>query len=162
LFHHGIERIATGALDTQKVPIASVRFAFAIIAHDIDHSLQIPRHGMFGNISRPGFPRGRHALLRDDRLFANGTTIIKASEFAKTVGMNRMSTWQILWRLAGRKHVFAADGAIVLVLVLEALMRIKDTYRNAHAAFLAMPKGVDATDAAKATLRAMKGFFGLK
>ena len=72
-----------------------------------------------------------------------------------------MTTRQVLRRLTRREHVFTTDGAIVLVLVLEALVRLKDGYGNAHATLVAVTKGFDAAHAAKATLDTMKGFLGL-
>jgi hypothetical protein len=111
---------------------------------------------MLGNISCSGLPCSRHGLLRDYRLFANGATIVKASKFAKAMSMNRMSARQILRRLTRRKHIFSAHWAIVLVLVLETLMSVKDTDRNTHATFVAMAKGIDSSHSAKATLHAVK------
>jgi hypothetical protein len=74
--------------------------------------------------------------------------------------MNGMPTGQILGRLTRGKHVFTADRAIVFVLVLEAVVCIEYTDRDAHAALLAMPKGFDTAHATEAALNAMKGFFG--
>jgi len=138
-----------------------VTLGLTVIAHDIDHALQISRHGMFGNVTSPGLPGRRHALLTHHRLFANRATVIKASQFSEAVCMYGMATRQVLRRLARREHVFAADRTVVLVLVLEALVRVKDTDRDAHAAFATMTESFDATDAAKAALLAMKGLFGL-
>jgi hypothetical protein len=126
LFDYRIEGVAARALDSQKMPVSSMTFRFAIVAHDIHNTLQISRHGVLSNISGTGFPSSCHTLLTDYRLFANGASIIKASQFSKAVRMNGMATWKILWRLARREHVFPADGAIVFVLVFEALMSIKD------------------------------------
>lgn len=149
------------ALDPQKVPISCMTLRFAIVAHNVYHSLQIGGHGMLRNVSRPGLPGRRHGLLRDDRLFANGTTVIETSKFAKAVGVNRMPTGQILGRLSRRKHVFAAYRTIVLVLVLETPVGFKDIDRNTHTTFRAMSEIFLASNSAKATLVAMKGFFGL-
>jgi hypothetical protein len=55
-----------------------------------------------------------------------------------------------------------ADGAIVLILVLEALVVVKDCDGNAHAAFVAVAERLYTTDAAKSTLDTMKGFLGLR
>jgi hypothetical protein len=61
--------------------------------------------------------------------------------------------------LARGKHVFAADGAIVFVLVLETVVCIEHADRDAHAALLAMLKGFDTADSTEAALNAMKWFF---
>ena len=91
LFDDGIERTATGALNAQKVPLPVRRFGFAIVAHDIHHTLQIGGHGVFRNVSGPRLPGRRHALLTDDGLFANGAAIVKSGEFAEAVCMNRVT-----------------------------------------------------------------------
>lgn len=161
LFHDCVERVASRALNTQKVPLPAVTFALTIVAHNVHHALQIGRHGMLGNVPSPGFPSRCHALLTDDRLLADGAPIIKAGKFSETVRMNGVSAGQILRRLARREHVFAAYRTVVLVLVLEALMRTVDADRDAHAALIAMPKGLHSTHPAKATLRTMKGLFRL-
>jgi hypothetical protein len=140
------------------MPVASVTLGLAVVTHNVYHSLKISRHGMLGDISGACFPSSRHGLLGYDRLFANGASIIKAGKFAEAMRMNRMTTRQILGRLAGREHIFSADRAIVLVFVLEALVSIKDTDGYAHAAFVAVPEGIDASNAAKATLHAVKRF----
>jgi hypothetical protein len=51
------------------------------------------------------------------------------------------------------------DGAVVFVLVLEAIVSEKDMDANAHAAFRTVAEIFCATDAAKPTLVAMKGLF---
>ena len=100
-------------------------------------------------------------MLTNDRLFANGASIVKTGQFTKAMGVNGVSARQILGRLATAKHVFAANGAVVFVLVLEALVRLKDRDGNAHAAFIAVAKGFNSTHTAKTTLYAMKRFLGL-
>jgi len=75
--------------------------------------------------------------------------------------MNRMATRQILWTLTGGKHVFATDRTVVLVLVLEAIVRLKDMDANTHATLGAVTEGFRATDTTKATFWAMKGLFRL-
>lgn len=77
------------------------------------------------------------------------------------MSVNGMATGKILWTLAGGKHVFATDGAIVLVLVLEAIVRCKDCNANAHGALFAVTKILLTANATKATVFAMKGFFRL-
>ena len=72
-----------------------------------------------------------------------------------------MTTRQVLRRLTRREHVFTTDGAIVLVLVLEALMSIKDANRDAHAAFVAVAEGLHTSHATKSTSVAMEGFLAL-
>ena len=134
---------------------------FTIIAHNVDHTLQIRRHGMFRNISRTRFPGGCHTLLRDHRLFANGTTIIKARQFSETMGMDGMATGQILGRLPRREHVFTADGTVVLVLVLEALVCIEDTDRDAHTTFIAVAEGFHSSHTTETTAVAMEGLLPL-
>ena len=138
-----------------------VTLGLAVIAHDIDHALQISGHGMFGNVSGAGFPSRRHALLTHHRLFANWAAVIKASQFSEAMRMNGMSARQVLRRLTRRKHVFTAHRTVVLVLVLEALVCVKDAHRNAHTAFAAMAESFDTSDTAKATLLTVKGLFGL-
>jgi hypothetical protein len=133
--------------------------AFAIIAHDVDNSLKITRHGVLGNISCTSFPCCRHGLLRHDRLFANWASIIKPRELAKAVGMDCMSARQILRRLTRREHVLSADWTIVLVLVLETLVGVKHTHRNTHATLIAVTEGVGPSHSAETTLCAMKGLF---
>lgn len=116
---------------------------------------------MLRNIPRPRFPRRRHTLLTHHGLFANGAAVIKAREFAETVGVNGVAAGQVLGGLATTKHVFAADGTVVLVLVLEALVGGKDRDGNAHAALVAVAKGFAAPDAAETAFFAVKGLFGL-
>jgi len=160
LLHDRIERIASWALYSKEMPLAIIRLRFAVVAHDINNALQICRHGVFRNIPSSCFPSGCHTLLTHYRLFANGTAIIKAGQFTEAMRMNGMATRQILWRLARRKHIFATNRAIVLVLVFEALMRLKDTDGNAHTALIAVTKSFHASNAAKPTLFTVKGLFG--
>jgi hypothetical protein len=162
LFDDRIERVAARALDTKKMPLSPVTFGFAIVAHNIHNPLQIGGHGMFRNIPSAGFPGGRHTLLTDNCLFTDRATVVKPREFPETMGVNRVSARQVLRRLTRGEHVLTADGTVVLVLVLEALVGIKDTDRNAHATLVAVAKGFDASNAAKPTLNAMKGLFGLR
>ena len=96
LFHYRVKGRTTRTLDSQKVPLSSMGFGFTVVAHDIDNALEIGRHGMFGNVTGPRLPSSRHGLLTDDRLFANGTAVIKAGEFAKAVRVNGVSTRQVL------------------------------------------------------------------
>jgi hypothetical protein len=103
------------------VPLPTNAFGLTVIADDINNTLQISRHGVFHNISRPSFPGRCHALLGHHRLFTNRAAIIEAGEFAKAVRVNGVTAWQILRRLAGSEHIFAADWTIILVLVLEAV-----------------------------------------
>lgn len=142
------------------MPVPSVALGLTIVAHNIDDPLQVGRHGMFRNVSRPGLPGCRHGLLGNDCLFANGAAIIKSSQFAEAVGMNGVAAGQVLRRLARGEHIFSTDGTVVLVLVLEALVGVKDADRDAHAALIAMPKGLSTTHAAESTFVAMKGFLG--
>ena len=71
-----------------------------------------------------------------------------------------MSAGQVLRRLAAAKHVLATHGTIILVLVLEALVRLEDAHGNAHTALVAVAKVFRTADAAKAALLAMEGFLG--
>lgn len=73
-----------------------------------------------------------------------------------------MTARQVLWRLPRREHVLPTHRAIVLVLVLETTVRVVDIDGDAHAAFLTMAEGLATSDAAKATLFAMKGLFRLR
>jgi hypothetical protein len=161
LLDDSVKGVASWALNSQKVPVSIAAFGFTVVAHDIDNPLQVTGHGMLGNIARPGFPSRRHTLLAHNRLFTDWAAIIKACQLSKAVCMNGMSTGQILRRLSGREHVLSTNRAVVLVLVSEALMRIKDTDGDAHAALGAMTKGFYSTDTAETTLIAVKGFFGL-
>jgi len=78
------------------------------------------------------------------------------------MSVNRMTTGQVLGGLSRREHVFATNRTIVLIFVLEALMSIKDTNRDAHAALVAMTKCLDTSDTAKSTAIAMEGFLALQ
>lgn len=160
LFHDRVKGRTARTLNAQKVPLTSGRFGLTIVAHNIDNPLQVGRHGMFGNIPGPGLPGRRHGLLTDHRLFANRTTVIKAGQFAEAVGVNRVTTGKVLRRLATAKHVLAADGTVVLVLVFEALVRLEYRDRNAHAAFVAVTKGFHTADTAETALNAVKGLLG--
>ena len=159
MFHHGVERAALWALDAKKVPLQIVCFRFTVITHNIDRSLQIRRHGVFGNVPRSRFPGSGHTLLADNRLFANGASIVKAGKFSEAVRVDSMAAREVLRRLSRRKHVFAADGAVVLVLVLKALVCFKDRRRYAHAALAAVTERLHPTHSTKSTLVAMKRFF---
>jgi hypothetical protein len=72
-----------------------------------------------------------------------------------------MTTWQVLRRLTRRKHIFSTDRTIVFVLVLEALVGIKDADGNTHTTLIAMTEGINTAYTAKSTLSAMKRFLGL-
>jgi len=134
---------------------------FAVVAHNIDNSLQVLRHGLLGNVASASFPCCRHTLLRHDRLFANRTTVVETCKLAEAMGVNGVTAGEILRGLPGGKHIFATHGTIVLVLVLETIVREKDVYGNAHTAFVAMPKGFGAAHATKSALVAVEGFLGL-
>lgn len=162
LLHNCIEGVARWTLYSKKVPVSRMRLGFTIIAHNVHHSLQVWWHGLLGNIPCPRLPGGCHGLLRHDRLLANWTTIIKAGQLTEAMGMNRVATRQILRRLTRGKHVFAADWTIVLVLVLEAIVRVEDVNRNAHAALATMSERLNTADAAKATFVAVKRFLGAR
>jgi hypothetical protein len=162
LLNDRIERVAIRALNTKEMPLPPGTFGFAIIAHDIHNPLQVGGHGMFRNVPSSGFPGGCHTLLTHDCLFTDRATVVESREFPETVGVNGVSARQVLWRLTRGEHVLAADRTVVLVLVLEALVGIKDADRNAHATLLTVAKGFDAPNAAKPTLNAMKGLLGLR
>ena len=74
--------------------------------------------------------------------------------------VNGVTAWQILWRLARGKHIFAADRTVVLVLVLEAVVAMEDIDADTHATFPAMSEGLYATNSAETTFIAMEGFLG--
>lgn len=161
LFDHRIEGATVTALDPQKVPVLSVAFRFAIVAHNVHYPLQVAGHRVLGNVSRAGLPRSGHRLLRDHRLFANGAAVVKAGQFAKAVCVDGVAAGQILGRLARGKHVLSAYRAVIFVLIFETPVGVENVDRNAHAAFGAMPKVFLATNSAEATLVAMKWLFGL-
>jgi hypothetical protein len=135
-----------------------LRFGLAIIAHDIYDSLQIWRHGLFSDIARSSLPSSCHGLLRDDSLLADGATVVKASKFAEAMSVNGVAAWQVLWRLTRREHVFAAHGAIVFVLILETIVRMKDIDADTHAAFSAVSERLHATNSAETAFVAMERF----
>jgi len=122
--------------------------------------LQVGGHGVFGNVAGPGLPRRTHGLLTDHGLLADRAPVIEASELPEAMRVYRVSAGQILRRLAGREHVLAAHRTIVLVLVTEALVRVKDGDGDAHATLVAVPEGLHPTNAAKPALRAMERLFG--
>jgi hypothetical protein len=157
-----IERVTIRTLDTKEMPLPPGTFGFAIIAHDIHNPLQVGGHGMLRNVPSTGFPGRRHTLLTHDSLFTDRATVVESCEFPETVGVNGVSARQVLWRLTRGEHVLAADRTVVLVLVLEALMGVKDADRNAHATLLAVAKGFHTPNAAKSTLNTMKGLLGLR
>ena len=76
------------------------------------------------------------------------------------MGVNSVSARQILWRLPRGKHILSTDGTVVFVLVLEALMRIKHTNRNAHTTLIAVTKGIPSAHTAETTLIAVEWLFG--
>lgn len=117
---------------------------------------------MLRNVSRPGFPRGCHGLLRYHRLFADGTTVVEPCQLSKAVRMNGVSTRQVLRRLPGGEHIFPTDWTVVLIFVLETLVGVEDADGNAHATFITVPKGIRATDTTKAAFDAMEWFLGLQ
>jgi hypothetical protein len=156
-----VKRVAIGTLNTKEMPLSPGTFGFAIIAHDIHNPLQVGGHGMLRNVPSAGLPGCRHTLLTHDSLFTDRATVVESREFPETVGVNSVSARQVLRRLTRREHVLATNGTVVLVLVLEALMGIKDADRNAHATLLAVAKGFNAPNTAKPTLNAMKGLLGL-
>lgn len=77
------------------------------------------------------------------------------------MGVDGVAAGEILGRLSRRKHIFTADGTIVFVLVLEALVCIEDTDRDAHTAFIAMAESFYASHTAETTAVTMKGFLAL-
>jgi hypothetical protein len=157
-----IERVAIRALNTKEMPLSPGTFGFAIIAHDIHNPLQVGGHGMLRNVPSAGFPSSRHTLLTHDSLFTDRATVVEPRKFPEAVGVNGVSARQVLWRLTRGEHVLAADGTVILVLVLEALVGIKNADRNAHATLLTVAKGFHAPNAAKSTLNTMKGLLGLR
>lgn len=116
LLHESIEAVALRALHTKKVPVPHVTLGSTVVAHNIHHPHQIGWHGLFGDISRTRFPRGCHALLGHDCLFADGTSIIKASQLAKAMSMDCMTARKILGRLPGREH--AREGMCYVLVQL--------------------------------------------
>lgn len=161
LLHNCVEAVALRALHSKKVPIESGALCFTVITHYVHHALQVGRHGLLCNITSTSFPCCRHALLRHDSLFANGTAIIKARQLAEAVSMNGVSTRKVLRTLTRGKHILATDGTVVLVLSLEAIVRLKDMHTDTHAALAAMTEVLCATDATKATFCTMKRLFAL-
>lgn len=158
LFHNGIKRVTGGTLNAQKVPLSLMRLRFAIVTHNVDYTLQISGHGLFGNIPGACFPGGSHTLLTYHCLFANRATIVKASELSETMSMNRVTTGQILRTLSRRKHVFSTDRTIVLVFILKAIVRVKYINGNTHTAFLTMAETLDTTNPTEAAFRTMERF----
>ena len=77
------------------------------------------------------------------------------------MSVNGMPAGKILGGLSRRKHVFSADRTIVFVLVLEALVSIEDTDRDAHAAFITMAKGFHTSYPTEATAVTVKGLLAL-
>ena len=150
-----------GTLNSQEVPLTTNRFCFTVVAYNVNHTLQIGRHGVFRNVPRTGFPSRRHALLAHYSLFANRTAVVESGKFAKAMGMNGVAAGKILRGLARGEHVFSAHGTIVLIFVLEAMVRFKDTDRDAHAALGAVTKGFLTSHTTKSTLAAVKGFLCL-
>lgn len=94
-----IERTASRTLDTEEMPLTTMTPCFAVVAHNVDHSLQIGWHGMFRNITRPCFPCRRHAGLTDDSFLTDRASIIETGKFPEAMRVYGMATWQILRRL---------------------------------------------------------------
>jgi hypothetical protein len=67
-----------------------------------------------------------------------------------------MATGQILRCLAAAEHVFAADRAVIFVLVVHAIVNSINRIGNAHATRIAMVEVFTSTDTAKSTFLAMK------
>jgi hypothetical protein len=141
------------------MPVSSWRLDLTIIAHDIDHSLQIRRHGLFGNVPRSGLPGSRHGLLRNNSLLADGAAIIEASKLAEAMSVDGMTAWQILRRLTRGKHVFATDRTVVLVFVLKTVVTDEDIDADTHATLTAMSEGFCSTDPTETTFVAVERFF---
>jgi hypothetical protein len=108
-------------LDTQEMPVSSWRLDLTIIAHDIDHSLQIRRHGLFGNVPRSGLPGSRHGLLRNNSLLADGAAIIEASKLAEAMSVDGMTAWQILETDETENMSSRQTGQLFLYLSLKQL-----------------------------------------
>mmetsp|Transcript_23143 Transcript_23143/g.54724 ORF Transcript_23143/g.54724 Transcript_23143/m.54724 type:complete len:253 (-) Transcript_23143:686-1444(-) len=161
LFYNSIKRVTVTTLDPQKVPLLCETLSLTIIAHYVNHSLQVTRHRMFGNISSASLPCCSHRLLRNDGLLTYGTSIIETSQLPKAMRMNRMTTWQILGRLAGGEHIFSTDWAVVFVLVFETPVGFEDVDRNTHAALRAVSEVLLSSNSTKATLVTVKRLFGL-
>ena len=119
LFHDGVETGTVGTLDAQKVPVAILTARLAIVAHDVHNTGQIGGHGLHLDVPGAGGPRGRHGLLTNDGLLADGAAVVEPGQLAEAVGVDGVTTGQILGRLAGGKHVLAADGTVVPEIKLE-------------------------------------------
>lgn len=143
------------------MPLPIVTLSFAVIAHDVNRTLQVRRHRVLRNVSGPCLPRRRHALLTNDSLLADWATIIEAGEFPEAVRMDGVTAGQILGRLSRREHILATNRAVVLVLVPEALVRIEHAHGDTHAALVAVPECLDATHPAEATLSTVERLLGL-
>ena len=102
-----------GTLHAQKVPVAVLTARLTVVALDVDDTGQIGGHGLHLNITSACSPRGRHGLLADDGLLADGTAVVETGQLAEAVGVDSMTTGQILRRLAGGEHILAADGTVV-------------------------------------------------
>ena len=76
------------------------------------------------------------------------------------MSVNGMTAWQILGRLTRGKHVFAADRAVVLVLILKTVVTVEDIDADAHATLAAMSEGFDSTDPTETTFVAVERFLG--
>jgi hypothetical protein len=102
-----------GTLDAQKVPVAILTARLAIVAHYVDHTGQIGGHGLHLDVPGAGGPRGRHGLLTDDGLLADGAAVVETGQLAEAVGVDGVAAGQILRRLAGGEHILAANRTIV-------------------------------------------------
>ena len=145
-----------GTLDAQKVPVAILAARLAVVAHDVHDAGQIGRHGLHLYVPRAGGPRGRHGLLADDGLLADGAAVVEAGELAEAVSVDGVAAGQVLGRLAGGEHILAAHGTVVLVLILHAVVIVVDVDRDAHAAPVAVAERFATADAAEAAVLAVE------
>ena len=75
--------------------------------------------------------------------------------------MDGVAAGQILGRLAGGEHILAADGTVVLVLILHAVVIVINVDRDAHAAPVAVAEGLATADPTKAAVGAVEGTLAL-
>lgn len=156
-FNNSVETATIGALHTQKVPRQVRTLDLTIIAHDIHRPRQIFRHRLALNIRCSFCPCRCHGSLTHNRLFTNGTPIIKSRQLPETVRVNCMSTGQILRGVPGGVHILPADGTVVLILIPQTIVRLECFVVDTHGTLVAMAKFVCSSNSTKSAFVTVEG-----
>ena len=127
----------------------------AVVASNCNDSGQVGRDGLEGDAHGHGLPGRGHLLVGFGRLLAHRTAGIERRELAEAVPVDGMAAGHLVRGRAGAEEVLLTYGTIGHVLTRLAVVIVEEESIDAHAAVVAVPEIVPATDAAEATVRAV-------